>query len=201
MTRRRIRTLRPDEVTLWRQVTENTSPLRPEGQSGAKIPPPRAETCSAPKKPPLQNPAFRVGNSVPPPRIGHDLAPMIGDALARTQVAMDRKTFTRMKKGRLSPEARIDLHGMTSGQAHAALTRFILSAAAEGCRLALVITGKGRPPGDDDPVPFRHGVLRHQVPHWLHTAPLKPFVLQITEAHLKHGGQGAYYVYLRRNRA
>jgi DNA-nicking Smr family endonuclease len=42
------------------------------------------------------------------------------------------------------------------------------------------------------------GVLRHQVPLWLRQPPLGQAVLQVSEAHLKHGGSGAYYVYLRR---
>ena len=67
-------------------------------------------------------------------------------------------------------------------------------------RLVLVITGKGRKPHDDNPIPVRHGILKHQVPHWLHSPPLSAVVLQISEAHLKHGGTGAYYVYLRRRR-
>jgi DNA-nicking Smr family endonuclease len=41
-------------------------------------------------------------------------------------------------------------------------------------------------------------VLRHQVPVWLQQPPLGAMVLQVAEAHLKHGGSGAYYVYLRR---
>ncbi|WP_312847271.1 Smr/MutS family protein [Aliiroseovarius sp. M344] len=113
---------------------------------------------------------------------------------------MDRKVFGKMKKGRLSPEGRIDLHGMTIAQAHPVLTRFILDAVAMDRRLVLVITGKGKHRDDGGPIPVRHGVLRHQVPHWLHTMPLRQHVLQIAEAHLKHGGQGAYYVYLRRRR-
>jgi DNA-nicking Smr family endonuclease len=36
------------------------------------------------------------------------------------------------------------------------------------------------------------------VPGWLHLPPLGPAVLQVTEAHQRHGGSGAYYVYLRR---
>jgi DNA-nicking Smr family endonuclease len=111
---------------------------------------------------------------------------------------MDRKRFGKMKKGRLAPEARIDLHGMTIAQAHPALNRFILDAAARGARLVLVITGKGKLRDEGGPIPERLGVLRHQVPHWLSTAPLRAHVLQVTEAHVKHGGQGAYYVYLRR---
>ena len=62
----------------------------------------------------------------------------------------------------------------------------------------LVITGKGKQGPDFGPIPQRYGVLKHQVPQWLHMPPLGPCILQITEAHLKHGGAGAYYVYLRR---
>jgi len=75
-----------------------------------------------------------------------------------------------------------------------------LNAQSAGLRLVLVITGKGRPGADHGPIPRPHGVLRHQVPQWLRLPPLGPAVLQVAEAHLKHGGSGAYYVYLRRQR-
>ena len=77
------------------------------------------------------------------------------------------------------------------------MTGFILSAQASGRRLVLVITGKGR--GDIGPLPTRSGALRHEVPHWLHMAPMAGFVMQVVPAHLRHGGGGAYYVYLRRS--
>ncbi len=59
---------------------------------------------------------------------------------------MDRKSFGKLKRGKLPPEARIDLHGMTLDQAHPALTRFILDSHAKQRRLVLVITGKGKAP-------------------------------------------------------
>ena len=113
---------------------------------------------------------------------------------------MDRKAFERMIRGKLRPQARLDLHGMTAAHAHDALRGFILRAHANGLRLVLVITGKGRRGGDDAIIPERHGVLRHQVPQWLRLAPLSPLVLQISPAHRSHGGEGAYYVYLRKAR-
>ena len=142
----------------------------------------------------------QIGQRAQPNAQPHDLAPSLSNSVASQPVSMDRKIFGKMKKGRLSPEARIDLHGMTIAQAHPVLVRFILDAAAADRRLVLVITGKGKHRDDGGPIPVRHGVLRHQVPHWLNTMPLKQYVLQISEAHLKHGGQGAYYVYLRRRR-
>jgi DNA-nicking Smr family endonuclease len=113
---------------------------------------------------------------------------------------MDRKAFGQMKRGKLRPEAKIDLHGMTLDRAHPALTRFILSAQAQGKRLVLVVTGKGKERDDGGPIPVRFGVLRHQVPQWLSMPPLSSAILQITESHVRHGGGGAYYVYLRKVR-
>lgn len=110
---------------------------------------------------------------------------------------MDPKTHRRMAKGKMAPEARLDLHGLTLAAAHPELIRFILSSHADGRRLVLVITGKGK--GDHGPLPTRPGALRHQVPHWLHMPPLAPVVQQVTAAHHRHGGEGAYYVYLRRS--
>ena len=109
---------------------------------------------------------------------------------------MDAKLHAKMSRGKLSPEARIDLHGLTLAEAHPELIRFVLNAHEAGLRLILVITGKGKQMWE--PIPRPTGALRHQVPHWLRLPPLGQAVLQVTEAHLKHGGTGAFYVYLRR---
>lgn len=198
---KRPKTLSDDDKALWQKVTESTIRLRPPKPSTTKNVTVPAEPIRHPPKPiKVKHPRFRVGEKGKTPGKPHDLAPSMRDQVTAHPVAMDRKTFGKMKKGRLSPEARIDLHGMTIAQAHPVLTRFILNAIDADRRLVLVITGKGKHKDDGGPIPVRHGVLRHQVPHWLNTAPLRQHVLQITEAHLKHGGQGAYYVYLRRQR-
>ena len=126
-----------------------------------------------------------------------DLSPHPGRALHDQPLRMDHKTHRRMAQGKLAPEARLDLHGMTLAVAHPELIRFILSCHDNGHRLVLVITGKGK--GDHGPLPTRPGALRHQVPHWLHMPPLSGIVQQVTPAHYRHGGEGAYYVYLRRS--
>jgi DNA-nicking Smr family endonuclease len=119
-------------------------------------------------------------------------------SLTEAPLRMDAGTHARMQRGKLAPESRIDLHGLTLAEAHPDLVHFILNAHAAGLRLVLVITGKGKLRDDHGPIPQRMGALRHQVPQWLRLPPLGPVVLQVTEAHLKHGGSGAYYVYLRR---
>jgi DNA-nicking Smr family endonuclease len=196
----RRRSLHPEELEIWQAVARTAKPLHPTGpiflQQVAPAPhsqPPRADPSPVLSRLPL----FRLGEKarVKP---GHDLLPGLAESLAAAPLQMDAKTHGKMTRGKLAPEARIDLHGLTLSEAHPELIRFILNAQSAGFRLVLVITGKGKRGQDIGPIPQRMGALRHQVPHWLRLPPLGPAVLQISEAHLKHGGSGAYYVYLRR---
>ena len=118
----------------------------------------------------------------------------------RPSPRMDHGVFRKLKQGKFRPEARIDLHGMTADAAHSELMEFAFRAHASGKRLVLVITGKGRGAADDDPFPSRPGVLRRSLPEWLGRPPLNSIVQEWTEAHIRHGGSGAFYVYLRRAR-
>ncbi|MBW6505446.1 MAG: Smr/MutS family protein [Rhodobacteraceae bacterium] len=196
---RRKRKLSPEERELWAHVAASAVALRPEAR--VPVPDPAPVPVHPPRLPrPPDLPAFRIGQAVPEPRLRHTAAPSLADRLANAPLSMDHKAHRKLTRGRLTPEARIDLHGMTLAEAHPELIRFILRAQDAGLRLVLVITGKGRLGADDGPIPMRHGLLRHQVPLWLHQAPLGGAVLQVAQAHLKHGGAGAYYVYLRRSR-
>lgn len=186
MARRRV--LHPEEKELWLAVARTARSLH-------KLAPPERPAEQAPPLPVLSPPVvppprFRIGEKAPaPPRPGTPQP---------SPLQMDAKTHTRMIRGKLAPEARIDLHGMTVPEAHAALIAFVLDARASGRRLLLVITGKGARGHDLGPIPQRGGALRQQAPQWLRLPPLGHAVLQVTEAHQRHGGAGAFYVYLRR---
>ena len=92
-----------------------------------------------------------------------------------------------LRRGRLDPQARLDLHGMTQSAAYRTLLKFLIDAQTQEKSLVLVITGKG-------------GVLREQLPLWLGQADLKGLVAGLREAHVKHGGAGAFYVLMRKHR-
>ena len=190
MTRRR---LRPEEIELWREVTRTAERLHPERPETSPLSKPSPQNK---KKAPIA--PFLPGEKAHGRSVAHDVLPGLPERLTRAPLKMDRKAFGKLKRGKLAPEARIDLHGMTLAQAQPALTAFILRSQAESKRLVLVITGKGKARDDDGPIPERPGILRHNVPHWLSSPPLAQAVLQVAQAHLKHGGGGAYYVYLRR---
>lgn len=217
MPRRR---LTQDERELWNRVARTATRLRSERAVGglpdrpldlaANTRIPSVPDSPVPKPTVSFRPSVQVPRNFPATAAGNtsgstiflDLAESLGDSLARQPVRMDRNLHKSMRRGKLEPEARIDLHGMTAATAHQALSGFILSAHARDLRLILVITGKGRTPSPDHaaPMPARAGVLRHEVPHWLHSAPLAPLVMELRESHRSHGGSGAYYVYLRKRR-
>lgn len=209
--RRRRSSLSDEDRELWSQVAQSVAPLKPEKAnlgdllgSASPMPDPRAKDVSAPAPkasftPNL--PTFRIGSRAPAPNsVHHAAAPGIAEHLKQMPSRVDARTMGKIRRGKLRPEGRLDLHGMTLAQAHPALLRFIADSYHKHRRLVLIITGKGKDRDEGYAMPVPRGVLRHQVPHWLHGQNLSAMVLQVIPAHLRHGGDGAYYVYLKRQR-
>jgi len=188
VTSRKPRGLRAEEKELWQQVARTARPMRPNKKIEEK-------QSFAPAQVKSSGPAidhFEIGSKAKTASTAIDRAPT-------PSLNMDKKTFQRMKRGKSRPEAKIDLHGMTAEEARSDLIEFLFRAQADGKRLVLVVTGKGRT-GQDAGLMSRPGVLRRSLPRWVSEAPLAPIVQQTTEAHQRHGGSGAFYVYLRRRR-
>lgn len=184
-SRRRPRALNDEERRLWNSVARSVKPLRrhppaPEVENSAATRPPRMAKPSTALPTGITEAAHSKKKSTPA------LAPL------------ERRDKKRLVRGRASIDARIDLHGMTQGEAHVALERFLRRAQADGAKFALVITGKGKRADDRD---RSRGVLRRQVPLWLHLPEFRPYVVGFEDAHIAHGGEGALYVRVRRKAA
>lgn len=201
--RRKGRRLSEAERALWSQVadtvTRRVDPAPLVGATADLGAPSPAPARPAAAKAALAKPATKASRSL---RLTDAARPGISLPLPgadrpapvpRVAPGLDRATARKLGKGLKRPEARLDLHGMTQDRAHAALTFFLHDCAARGRRCVLVITGKG--PGDPG-----EGVLRRAVPRWMEAPALRPLVLGVYEAHQRHGGAGALYVYLRRRR-
>lgn len=197
MKRRR---LTEEDRELWDRVRANTERMERSNLEVEQFDPDVSLPAPAPRN--LRKAkSVILGKPLSPSRSpAHNLAPAIHDHIRQAPVQMDNKSFGKLKRGKMRPEGKIDLHGMTLDRAHPVLTSFVMNAHAQGKRLILVVTGKGKQRDEGGPIPVRHGVLRHQVPHWLSMQPMKSVVLQVAQAHVSHGGGGAYYVYLRRHR-
>lgn len=199
-----------DDLELWRKVADTVTPIKRDrdgqrarqahrsaisddkaaGSQGAKKRNPTAENRSPPA------PASARDNLSPRP------------AKPAHSGGLDRRTGQKMTRGNVDIDARLDLHGLTQPDAREELTRFLTRCQQAGHRMVLVITGKGQSRFGNHTLhgrsyftsPERGGVLRAAVTGWLGEAAFRHLVIGFQPAHPKHGGGGAFYVKLRRQR-
>jgi DNA-nicking Smr family endonuclease len=171
------RGLSKDERVLWSTFTRSIAPLRETSPAGADE---TAEVAVPPAKPkPVAKSAPAASNQPPAPPL----------------TPLGRRLRGRVARGKQAIDARLDLHGLTQSEAHARLLRFLRDAQARDARLVLVITGKGRR-GDGE-----RGVLKRQVPQWLGMPEFRSLIVGFEDAGVRHGGEGALYVRMRRLRS
>ncbi|MFT3958237.1 MAG: Smr/MutS family protein [Desulfovibrio sp.] len=109
-------------------------------------------------------------------------------------VGLDQMILNKLRAGGLSPEAHLDLHGLTAMQAFEALRGFFKGSWYKGLRTVLVVPGRGRNSPDG------MGVLREKLQSWLTQDPFKRVVLAFCTAQPHDGGPGSVYVLLRKYR-
>lgn len=144
--------------------------------------PVRGKTKPAPDKAPHRTNAARIPLKL-------ETLSSVATLPASTGQPLDRKREKAMREGNIEIDARLDLHGKTQVEAFEALMRFVRRHAGNGARMLLIITGKGSR-GD--------GVLRRHLPQWLAQLPEAKRILAIRPASIAHGGDGAFYILLRR---
>lgn len=178
---------------LWTEVVRTVDPLRPKrvkallSMAGGPLPVPAPAPGKPRPIPHLPMPSYQSDG-----RPGRDLPGQV----------IEPRMRRRLGRGQIEIDGTIDLHGMRQAEAHAALTRFIQARSARGDRTLLVITGKGLKKVDGDAATIvERGILRSMLPIWLGEPNLTPLVAGWDVAARGHGGEGAYYVRLRRAEA
>jgi DNA-nicking Smr family endonuclease len=174
----RSRLLSAEELELWSIVTADVRPSRPRPARS------RPETPAAPAR----SPAVSAADTARPKPEARRKEPPIAD--------IDHRTRTKLRRGQLEVDAKLDLHGLRQDEAQRALIEFLRRAQANGAKMAIVVTGKGQRAyglsGADG------GVLRRMAPMWLQAPALRDVVVSYGEAARLHGGEGALYVRIRR---
>jgi DNA-nicking Smr family endonuclease len=109
-------------------------------------------------------------------------------------VGLDPRLLRRLRAGEFAYQAHLDLHGMTSAEARAAVDRLLTRAYQSGKRCVLIVHGRGRNSKDQIPV------LKSRVTNWLARGQCARRILAFCSARSCDGGTGALYVLLRRDR-
>lgn len=176
MSRRRARGLTEADRSVWRAYTGAYVTALP----GRELPPDAAPPAPSVTVVPLPRAAVPAAPKRSPPEISVGAAPP----------GLDAKRWTALRRGTMKPERTLDLHGRRANDAHAAVSRFIADAYADGLRCVAIVTGKGSSP--------EGGVLRRELPHWLNAPDLRHCLLGA--AHPHRANTGAVHLLLRRSR-
>jgi len=199
------RGLSADEAALWARLAKTVIPLagkvppptgegdQPQAGGGAPSAPSETRSRAQPRVPLPHASPFDAACGVaqdrhgPPPRSGED------------RRGLDASWDRKLERAAVAPDFTLDLHGCTLEQAHRRLDDGLVQAKAMGARLVLLVTGKARPAQAADRG-TRRGAIRANVLDWLAAGPHASGIAAVRKAHPRHGGEGALYLVLRRNR-
>lgn len=179
----RPRKLAPEEAALWAKVVASVTPYRT---------PPAKASEPEPAAPPASSPV------ISPPVMRRSLPVSPAKPASIVDATLDSTWDRRLSRGMVAPESTIDLHGHNLDSAYQRLDLGLDHAIARGDRLLLLITG--RPPRPESERPHRRGVIRAAVNDWLAASRHAGRIAAVRPAHPSHGGAGALYIVLRRER-
>ena len=113
---------------------------------------------------------------------------------------LQNKDITFSKNKNLKTKS-IDLHGYTLDEANKAIEEFIYKSYEEKVNKLIVITGKGLH-SDNEKNPYiskKLSILKHSVPEFiLQNKNLMKIINEIKDAKIEDGGNGAFYIYLKK---
>jgi len=116
---------------------------------------------------------------------------------------LHNKDIDFQKKNIISTKV-IDLHGFTLDKANKTIEKFIKNSFLEKVNKIIVVTGKGlHSQNERDPyVSKKLGILKYSVPEFINkNADLMKIIYEIKEATIEDGGEGAFYIYLKKNKS
>ena len=97
----------------------------------------------------------------------------------------------------------IDLHGYTLEGANKAVEDFIYQAFLDNISKLIIVTGKGLHSNNKkDPYVSKDlGILKYSVPEFIsNNSSLMNVINNITIAKIEDGGEGAFYIFLKKNK-
>lgn len=183
------------ERDLWRRVTQDVSPMGAEEEQTVRdVVTNNFKNSKAYEK--KRTPSANGGGI----KMQLAMTKAVGNESGAADLfrAGDPRMDRRAGRGRLPIEATLDLHGHTQTTAKTMLLNFLQEAGRRRYRCVLVITGKGARSNRGHGA--QHGVLRAKIGEWVAEDMFRELIVRISRAHSRHGGEGAYYIFLRQDK-
>ena len=108
----------------------------------------------------------------------------------------------KLKKGKVKIEKKIDFHGLSVDEAKKIFFKEVNDCFHSNVRCLLFVTGKGLHKNNKSFSSTRlfHGKIRDKFKEWVYEKSVSSKILNVVPADTAHGGDGAFFVYLRKNK-
>ena len=116
----------------------------------------------------------------------------------KTDIDIEKNKLRRIKNGKIIIEGTLDLHGLSLKEAESRLRLFVGSGLRQKKRLLLIITGKGS--NSKPNILGKTLTIKSELKNWLSNTFYSDKVQYISKALDRHGGEGAYYFFLKKSK-
>jgi len=109
----------------------------------------------------------------------------------------------KLKKNKIPINRKIDFHGYSLNEAKKIFFNTINDCFLKNFRCILFITGKGSIKKENDysqETMLYYGKIRNNFLNWINHNAVQSKILNVQQANTKSGGDGAFFVYLRKNK-
>ena len=109
----------------------------------------------------------------------------------------------KIKKKTIFLDYRVDFHGLSLIEAENLFKHTIKSCYVKNLRCILFITGKGiLKKNNEYPLNTKlyYGKIRNNFLTWINNIELKKYILSVEQAGIEYGADGAFFVYLRKQK-
>ena len=121
--------------------------------------------------------------------------------IIKNEIETSKTTFSKkLKKGKVKIDKKIDLHGYKTHEAEKIFDEKIQEFYNQEKRCILFITGKGLKSRKNENIKegLYLGKIRAAIANWVKKDNNQQKILYFMQAHSRHGGNGSFYVYLRK---
>jgi DNA-nicking Smr family endonuclease len=133
------------------------------------------------------------------------ITPNVSTAIKNSEFFLEKIDLKKgIKKGSFHIDKKIDFHGKSLLESEEQFNNTIQESYNSQQRCLLFVTGKGlfksKNYEESDKPKLYHGIIRAAFVEWARSKKFSKYILSFEQASIEHGGDGAFYVYLRKNK-
>ena len=133
------------------------------------------------------------------------ITPNLSTPIKNSEFSLEKIDLKKgIKKKSFHIDKKIDFHGKSLLESEDQFNNTIIESYNSGQRCLLFITGKGlfksKNYEESDKPKLYHGIIRSSFVQWTKSQKFSKYILSFEQASIEHGGDGAFYVYLRKNK-